>query len=99
MGFKTTNYEIPRLGLTIGTAYAQITNLSIDTDSTAKAIIRIQQTRDAISTNRPLDRKFIEIKIDKDLPAHKQVYEYAKSRYFSDWEDDIVEETEDTVSE
>lgn len=34
----------------------------------------------------------IELDIDKDLPIYKQVYEYAKTVLFTDWEDDIVEE-------
>lgn len=91
MGFKTSNYNVTKLGITVNNAYAQITDLSIDIDGNARAVFSIQQSRDTIKTSRPLDRKFVNISIDKELPVHKQVYEAAKLTHFAEWEDDIVE--------
>ncbi len=48
MGLKKTNYTIEEMGITIPTAYAQITNLFIDLSGEAHARFSIQQTREDI---------------------------------------------------
>ena len=49
------------------------------------------QNRDDIDTKAPFERQNISMVIDKDLPIHRQMYEYAKENLFIGWEDDIVE--------
>lgn len=91
MGFKKTNVEIGKLGITIPKAYAQIENLSVGLDGSCFASFKIQTARDAM--DKPaLDTKHVYLIIEKDLPVHKQVYEYAKTEVFADWEDDIPAE-------
>lgn len=92
MGLKTTNYNVQNYNLTLTEAYAQITNLSIDKEGCASAIFEVQQTRNDISHSTPLETYFFNCAIDKDLPVHKQVYEAAKLKIFTNWEDDIVED-------
>ena len=99
MGLKTTNYNVQSYNLTLAEAYAQITNLSIDKDGYASAIFEVQQTRNDISNSTPLETYFFNCAIDKDLPVHKQVYEAAKLELFPSWEDDIVEDEENTLPE
>lgn len=92
MGLKTTNYEAKNFGIILPTAYARLTNVSVDLNGEVFGMFEIHQTRDDISSKSPIERKNINCIIDKDLPIHKQVYEIAKEEIFSDWEDDIVEE-------
>ena len=92
MGLKTTNYEIKRFGITVPTAYARLTNVSIDVNGDAFGIFEIHQERDDLTTSEALDRIHFTTTINKDLPIHSQVYTKAKAEIFTDWEDDIVEE-------
>lgn len=91
MGLKKSNYEIEDLGITVPSAYAQITSISVNTESYAYATFTIQKNRDAIQDMSPYDMVMYECKIDKSLPLYEQVYQKAKEDIFSDWEDDIVE--------
>lgn len=90
MGFKKNNLNIKNLGIEVPKAYAQIEDINIGLDGECFATFKIQTSRE--SMDKPsLDIQYIQMKIDKDLPVHKQVYEQAKVELFSDWEDDIVE--------
>lgn len=91
MGLKTNNYSVDNINLTLPTAYAQITHLSVDLNGNASAIFSIQQNRDMISTSEAIETKHIRCSIDKEQPIHAQVYTMAKESIFEGWEDDIVE--------
>jgi hypothetical protein len=92
MGLKTTNYEVKDLGIAIPEAYARLTNININVDGMAFGTFEIHQTRKDLIENNPLERIHVNYVIDKDLPAHNQLYVKAKEEIFTDWEDDIVEE-------
>lgn len=91
MGFKTRNYEVAELGITLPTAYAQIETLTTDINGDVCASFAIQQNREGITTKAILERKTFMGKIDKTKPIYEQLYIAAKPELFSDWEDDIVE--------
>lgn len=92
MGLKTTNYEIKDLGLTVPTAYAQITSLFSDKDGNAYADLTVQQNREDIGIKAPFSKQSISCAIDKNLPIYTQIYNKAKEELFAGWEDDIVEQ-------
>lgn len=91
MGLKTTNYEIENLGIVVPEAYAKINNVSVNEEGVAMAQFYIQQSRENMNLS-PFKVTSIRVKIDKDLPLHKQVYVASKESLFEGWEDDIVEE-------
>lgn len=91
MGLKTNDYNVIDINLTLPTAYAQITNLSVDLKGMASAIFSIQQNRDMISENEAIETKHIRCLINKEQPIHGQIYTEAKKSIFKDWEDDIIE--------
>ena len=91
MGLKTTNYEIKDLGITVPTAYAQVTSLFVDKDSNAYADFSIQQNREDIGNKEAFATESINCVIDKTQPIYTQVYNKAKTTIFEGWEDDIVE--------
>lgn len=91
MGLKTTNYKIDDLGITVPEAYAQITMLSINKNGHATAEFSIQQSRDDIGAKGALSRQVISGEIDKTSHVYPQMYAMAKEKYFTDWEDDIVD--------
>lgn len=97
MGLKTNNYNVNDINLVLPTAYAQITHLSVDLKGIASAIFSIQQNRDMISENNAIETKHIRCLIDKEQPVHGQIYIEAKKSIFKDWEDDIVETTDEAV--
>ena len=92
MGLKTNNYICENINVVLPEAYAQISNVVISMDGRANAMFTIQQNRDAVKNNEPIDTKAFTCNIDKDKPAFKQVYDAAKKEIFIEWEDDIVEE-------
>ena len=92
MGLKTTNYEVKKFGITVPTAYARLTNVSVDVNGDAFGVFEIHQERDDLTTSEALDRVHLTTTINKDLPIHGQIYTKAKAEIFTDWEDDIVEE-------
>ncbi|MBO5364674.1 MAG: hypothetical protein J6A56_04350 [Clostridia bacterium] len=88
MGFKKNDVLIEQLGVTVPEAYAQIEQLRVDLDGACSVCFKVQTARETM--DRPaLENKFVRLTIDKNLPVHKQVYEYAKREVFADWEDDI----------
>ena len=91
MGLKTTNYEAKEFGIVLPTAYARLTNVNLNVEGDAFGLFEIHQNRDDINSKAPFERQSISMTIDKDLPIHKQMYEYAKTTLFTGWEDDIVE--------
>lgn len=90
MGFKKNNVTIEKLGVQVPKAYAQIQDLSATLNGECYAMFKIQTSREAME-KPALDTIGVNLKIDKELPIYKQVYEFAKEEIFSDWEDDIVE--------
>ena len=94
MGLKTTDYEIRGLGITIPTAYAQVTSLFINKDSVAQATFSIQQNREDVKEKIALARETFTCLVDKNEPIYTQVYNKAKVAIFNGWEDDIVDESE-----
>lgn len=94
MGLKTTNYEVKELGITVPTAYAQITNLFVNKYGTVQAEISVQQTREDVVCNNALETKNLRYDIDKTKHIYTQVYKKAKEELFAGWEDDIVDESE-----
>ena len=95
MGFKTTNYESKALGISVPEAYARLTRASVNIHGVASATFEIQQTREEVGTKKALALVPFSCDIDKELPLHKQIYEKAKEKRFKDWEDDIVNTTEE----
>lgn len=93
MGLKTTNYELKRFGITLPEAYARLTNVNINLEGEAFGVFEIHQERDDLTTSEALDRVHLTTTINKDLPIHSQIYIKAKTEIFTDWEDDIVEDT------
>ena len=94
MGFKTTNYEVAELGITLPTAYAQIETLTTDINGEVYATFAIQQNREDIVTKTILEHKTFMCKIDKSQPLYEQLYIAAKPELFPNWENDIVDETD-----
>ena len=90
MGFKTKNYEVKELNITIDNAYAKISNLTITNKGVAYAIFNVQQDREATENLEPLEVISYSCEVDKTLPVHEQVYLKAKEDIFKDWEDDII---------
>ena len=91
---KKDNYNVEELGITIPQAYARLISISLDCNGNANAIFNIHQNREDTVKKSPLDKAYINTKIDKDLPVYEQIYIAAKEEIFADWEDDIVEESE-----
>lgn len=104
MGFKTKNYKIEELNITIDNAYARISTLTI-VDHKAYATFNIQQDRESTESLPSLELVTFSCVINKNLPVHEQVYNKAKESLFTNWEDDIIveeiveEETEDNTEE
>lgn len=93
MGLKTANYEVENFGITLPTAYARLVNVDIDIDGKAIGKFEIHQTREDIENHKsPFNVIYTDYTINKEKPIYKQIYEKAKIEYFSNWEDDIVEE-------
>lgn len=93
MGLKTTAYEVRGLGITVPTAYAQITSLFINKDSVAQAEFSIQQNREDIKERNAFAKETFTCLVDKNEPIYTQVYNKAKVAIFNGWEDDIVDES------
>lgn len=87
---KKGNYDIEGLGITIPQAYARLISVSLDCNGNANAVFNIHQNREDTVEKSPLDKVYINTKIDKDLPVYEQIYIAAKEEIFADWEDDIV---------
>ena len=94
MGLKRDNYKVTSLGLDLASAYARITDVSVDLNGRAHAIFKIQQDREQIGRVNALETIVFSTQIDKDLLLHKQVYDAAttEGQPFEGWEDDIVTE-------
>ena len=94
MGLKRDNYKVTSLGLDLASAYARITDVSVDLNGRAHAIFKIQQDREQIGRVNALETIVFSVQIDKDLPLHEQVYTASKQegQPFEGWEDDIVKQ-------
>ena len=90
MGLKIDNYHVNDINVTLPTAYAQITHLSVNVNGVATAMFAIQQTRGLIATNEAIETKHIRCSVDKEQPIFAQVYTKAKETLFEGWQDDIV---------
>lgn len=97
MGLKTTDYEVRGLGITVPTAYAQITQLLINKDNLAQATFSVQQNREDIKERTAFAKETFTCLVDKNEPIYTQVYNKAKVAIFNGWEDDIVDESEENA--
>ena len=95
MGFKTKNYEVAELGITLPDAYAQIETFTTDINGDVCATFAIRQSRENIASKAILERKTFMGKIDKTKPIYEQLYTAAKPELFEGWTDDIVENEEE----
>lgn len=90
MGLKTTNYTVWELGITLDNAYAKVQSINLDKSGNAKALIAIQQSREATETLEPLELHEVNFVADKTLPIYEQAYIAAKANGFNQWTDDII---------
>ena len=90
MGLKTTNYEVKKYGITLNTAYARLTDVSINLNGEAYGTIEIHQDREDTNIKEAFEKYYVECEIDKDFPVHRQLYNKAKEVLFTEWNDDIV---------
>lgn len=102
MGFKTSNYTIEELGLTLPTAYAVIRNLYISGENGTAEFV-IQTSRDNAFDKTPLRVIPVEFKVNRNEKPYETAYRQAKElvtvqrgektithpRPFYGWEDDI----------
>lgn len=91
MGLKTTNYTVNNLGLTIPEAYARLITVFVDLQGHATGLLEVNQHREDIGVKRSLESYNIHCEVDKNLPIHRQIYNYAKENYLPNWDDDIIE--------
>lgn len=107
MGFKTTNYEIKSLGITLPTAIAVVRDINVSgTYGTAKFGV-FQNRADALGNRSPFETVMVSFTVTEANRSnvYKAAYDAAKeirtNTYeghtyvnegpFAKWEDDIVE--------
>ena len=93
MGFKTTNYEIKKLGQTIPEAYAMLYKTHQEHNSIA-ATFAIQSSRENIDKLEPLETRKIHVVWDRKTPIQEAIYNAAKTRTI----EYVDEETGEQVS-
>ena len=91
MGLKTTNYNVPSLGVTIDAAYALISDLYVDKQGNGKAIFEIQQSRENALGLAPLESVEVNFTADKTGTIYTQAYAAGKAQKFKGWQDDIAD--------
>ena len=91
MGLKTTNYNVPSLGVTLDAAYAIVSELYIDKQGNAKAVFEVQQSRENALGLLPIESVEVNFTADKTGEIYAQAYAAGKTQTFSAWTDDIIE--------
>ena len=76
------------LNITTPTAYARITSIFIDIVGNVKAIVEIQQNRDAIGNFKSLEKNEINFIYDKVGNPYESAYELLKIILGEGWLDD-----------
>ena len=79
MGLKTTNYVSKSTGLVLPVAYGVLTNLIIETDSSARAIFAIQASREYAEKYKAIDKAEIRFKWDRKTNPAEMAYNLAKT--------------------
>ena len=77
MGFKKENYEVEKIGITLPTAYAMITELKV-TGERAKAVFSIHTSRDTVLTKQPVEQKVLWFDVDRNESPFVTAYKKAK---------------------
>lgn len=90
MGFKTTNYEIPELGLTLPSAYAVVKGLQVN-GKVGEAVFAIQQNRDDAFDKEPL--KTVRIYFTVNREENIMTTAYNKAKEIVEGEEVLNEET------
>ena len=90
MGLKKSNYTVRSIGIELPTAYAQVTEIHLYGDE-CSAEIRIHKDRDSIGKFQPIEKRSVEVKIDRNRNLLEQIYAKAKEIYFGNWQDDIIQ--------
>ena len=106
MGLKKNNYEVKALGITVPEAYAVVRSISIlGNKGAAEFVIQTDRERALNEEYAPLERVYVNFEVNRNENAYDTAYKAAKatdtisyeintieeSRFFHDWEDDIVE--------
>jgi hypothetical protein len=79
MGFKKTNYEVKKLGITLPEAYANIRNLKIDGENGYAEIV-VQSTREATGKLAPLETVRVDFKVNSNENPFVTAYNTAKGQ-------------------
>ena len=79
MGFKTTNYRIDELGITLPTAYAVIKSLDIKND-TATVVFAIQTSRHNAMNIAPIITKKYSFRVDRKENPYETAYKLTKNQ-------------------
>ena len=79
MGFKTTNYEVKKLGIVLPEAYAIISRLTVD-GNRGYAEFAIQSTRDNSLKLQPIETIRISFKVDRNESPFVTAYKKARSQ-------------------
>lgn len=79
MGFKTNNYEVKKLGITLPEAYAIIKSLTVEGES-GFAEFAIQSTRDNSLKMRPVETIRVDFKVNRNESPYITAYRQAKSQ-------------------
>jgi hypothetical protein len=80
MGLKTTNYIVKDLGITLPTAYAKITEISLSPSDWVNATFIIQSDRENTSKLKPIEVIKISFKWDRKTNIVETAYNLAKSK-------------------
>ena len=79
MGFKTTNYEVKKLGIVLPEAYAIISRLTVSGES-GFAEFAIQSSRDNSLKLEPIETVRVDFKVDRNESPYVTAYRKAKSQ-------------------
>lgn len=86
MGLQTTNYEVKKLGITLDTAYAIVSKLSVD-GTHGQAEFHIQADREKAFTLEPIEKVNITFEVERDKNPLEQAYEASKAvRTVKEWD-------------
>lgn len=79
MGFKKTNYEVKKLGITLPEAYAIIRNLKIDGENGYAEIV-VQSTRETTKMFTPFEVVRVDFKVNRKENPFVTAYNAAKAQ-------------------
>lgn len=73
MGFKTTNYEVKKLGIVLPEAYAIISRITVSGES-GFAEFAIQSSRDNALKLEPIETVRVDFKVDRNESPYVTAY-------------------------